>query len=138
MENDLSVISMAVAECALPTLLEIISNSECQSFSKKAAVQLVGKMGAATYECQQIVIQQGGIDVLAEVMQNGDDHDVMLGAAQAMNALSRKSFRDQGMDSIPRLVQVLESNATQRKTRTPGLVTVRFLFVFVDSNGFFR
>ena len=81
-------------------------------------------MGEASFESQQIVVQQGGIDVLMETMQNGDDRDVMLAATQAMKCLSKRVFRDQGAGTIPRLVQILETSATQRKSKTPGLVPV--------------
>ena len=105
-------------------MLDIVANTESPSFSKKAAVQLLGKMGEASFESQQIVVQQGGIDVLMETMQNGDDREVMFAATQAMKCLSKRVFRDQGAGTIPRLVQILETSATQRKSTTPGLVPV--------------
>lgn len=120
----MSVIPTSVAECATPTLLDIVANSESPSFSKKAAVQLLGKMGEAAFESQQVVVKHGGIDLLMDTMQNGDDHEVMLAAAQAMKSLSSKRFRDQGRGTIPKLLQALETSAPSRKSKMSGLVKV--------------
>lgn len=118
----MSVICYTVAENATPTLLDIVANEESPSFSKKAAVQLLGKMGEATIDCQQVVVQNGGIDVLGELLSSGDDAEVMAAAAQAMKSLSRKSFRDQGIISMDRLVDVLKS--TRQVHSNPGMRSV--------------
>eukprot|EP00210_Caulerpa_lentillifera_P001852 g1781.t1 len=123
-ENDISSISASVAEAAIPTLLDFLRNSESESFSKKAAAQLLAKMGQANYDCHQCIMRYRAMDVVVECLQTENDPEIAMILTQAWKSMPTKGPIQQNRNQIPRMLQVLENSTKQRTTKTPGLVQI--------------
>jgi len=122
-ENDMSTVSAAVAEVATPALMEFLRNTESDAFVKKAAAQLLSKMGQANYDCHQCIMRHQALDVVMECLQTEDDPEIAMLLTQAWKSMPRTS-PSQTKKPFSGMVQVLENSTKQRATRTPGLVQV--------------